>query len=148
MVLSIFRMLDSLKNVWIFTPPLCVLVGTVGNMLTLITVTSKSSKKNSFIVYLGALAVADTASLYFVVINSWLFYGFDIDIMLTGISCKVLAFMLYTCKMFSSLLVATLSTDRMVFLAHQTEIATLFAWVIKLHLTQVFSPRLKKYAKP
>ena len=29
-------------------------------------------------------------------------------------------------------------------LAHQTEIATLFAWVIKLHLTQVFSPRLKK----
>ena len=27
-------------------------------------------------------------------------------------------------------------------LAHQTEIATLFAWVIKLHLTQVFSPRL------
>ena len=33
-------------------------------------------------------------------------------------------------------------------LAHQTEIATLFAWVIKLHLTQVFSPRLKKYAKP
>ena len=114
MILSFFRMLDSLKNVWIFTPPLCVLVGTVGNMLTLIAVTSKSSKKNSFIVYLGALAVADTASLYFVVINSWLFYGFDIDIMLTGISCKVLAFMLYTCKMFSSLLVATLSTDRMV----------------------------------
>ena len=32
----------------------------------------------------------------------------------------------------------------MLFLAHQTEIATLFAWVIKLHLTQVFSPRLKK----
>ena len=29
------------------------------------------------------------------------------------------------------------------FLAHQTEIAILFAWVIKLHLTQVFSPRQK-----
>ena len=34
--------------------------------------------------------------------------------------------------------------DRTCILAHQTEIATLFAWVIKLHLTQVFSPRLKK----
>ena len=33
--------------------------------------------------------------------------------------------------------------QRYFFLAHQTEIATLFAWVIKLHLTQVFSPRLK-----
>ena len=30
------------------------------------------------------------------------------------------------------------------FLAHQTEIATLFAWVIKLHPTQVFSPMQKK----
>ena len=37
--------------------------------------------------------------------------------------------------------------QRMPFLAHQTEIATLFAWVIKLHLTQVFSPRLKKIRK-
>ena len=36
---------------------------------------------------------------------------------------------------------------RSVFLAHQTEIATLFAWVIKLHLTQVFSPRLEKICK-
>ena len=34
------------------------------------------------------------------------------------------------------------------FLTHHTEIATLFAWVIKLHLTQVFSPRLKKIRKP
>ena len=35
------------------------------------------------------------------------------------------------------------SWSGIIFLAHQTEIATLFAWVIKLHLTQVFSPRLK-----
>ena len=32
-------------------------------------------------------------------------------------------------------------------LAHQTEIAILFAWVIKFHLTQVFSPRQKKIAQ-
>ena len=29
-------------------------------------------------------------------------------------------------------------TRGIIILAHQTEIATLFAWVIKLHLTQVF----------
>ena len=40
-----------------------------------------------------------------------------------------------------------ISRIRITFLAHQTEIATLFAWVIKLHLTQVFSPRLKKKKK-
>ena len=106
-------MLDSVRKVWLFVPPICILVGTVGNILTLITVTSKSTMKNSFIVYLGALAVGDTASLYFVVVNSWLFYAFDIDIMLNDISCKILGFMYY-CKMWSSLLVATLSTDRMV----------------------------------
>ena len=39
---------------------------------------------------------------------------------------------------------SVLSESSSIILAHQTEIATLFAWVIKLHLTQVFSPRLKK----
>ena len=38
--------------------------------------------------------------------------------------------------------VAVSNDKRKDILAHQTEIATLFAWVIKLHLTQVFSPRL------
>ena len=107
-------MLDSVRKVWLFVPPICILVGTVGNILTLITVTSKSTKKNSFIVYLGALAVGDTASLYFVVVNSWLFYAFDIDIMLNDISCRILGFLYYACTWLSSLLVATLSTDRMV----------------------------------
>ena len=97
-----------------FTPPVFLLVGTVGNVLTLITVTSKQCKKSSFVVYLGALAVADLASLYVGSINAWLFYAFDIDIMLGAVSCKMLGFMFYVCKMMSSLLVATLSTDRMV----------------------------------
>ena len=95
-------------------PPLCILVGTVGNALTLLTVTSKRGKKTSFVIYLGALAVADTASLYFIVLNAWLFYAFDIDIMLGVASCKIFGFMLHMCKMWSSLLVTTLSTDRMI----------------------------------
>ena len=107
------RMLDSLRKVWMFTPPVCILAGTVGNVLTLITVTSNRCEKNSFVVYLGALAVADTASLYFVTLNDWLFYAFNIDIMLSAVSCKMLGFMIYVCKMCSSLLIATLSTDRM-----------------------------------
>ena len=107
-------MLDSLRKVWLFTPPVFLLAGTVGNVLTLIRVTSKQCKKNSFVVYLGALAVADTAGLYVGCINAWLFYAFDIDIMLGAVSCKILGFMFYVCKMMSSLLVATLSTDRMV----------------------------------
>ena len=107
-------MLDSLRKVWLFILPVFLLVGTVGNVLTLITVTSRRCKKNSFVVYLGALAVADTASLYVGSINAWLFYAFDIDIMLVAVSCKILGFMFYVSKMMSSLLVATLSTDRMV----------------------------------
>ena len=108
-------MLDSLRKVWRFSPPVFLLVGTVGNVLTLITVTSKQCKKNAFVVYLGALAVADLASLYVGSINAWLFYAFDIDIMLGAVSCKILGFMFYVCKMIMSpLLVAILSTDRMV----------------------------------
>ena len=110
----LFRMLISLRYVWMVVPPLCILVGTVGNALTLLTVTSKRGKKISFVIYLGALAVADTASLYFIAFNAWLFYAFGIDIMLSVTSCKIFGFMLHVCRMWSSLLVATLSTDRMV----------------------------------
>ena len=107
------RMLDSLRKVWMFAPPVIILAGTVGNVLTLITVTSRRCKKNSFVVYLGALAIADTANLYFGFFNVWLLVAFDIDIMLSAVSCKILGFMIHVCAMWSSLLIATLSTDRM-----------------------------------
>ena len=96
-----------------FAPPVIILAGTVGNILTLITVTSRRCKKNSFVIYLGALAIADTANLYFGFLNVWLFVAFDIDIMLTAVSCKILGFMIHVCAMWSSILIATLSTDRM-----------------------------------
>ena len=106
-------MLDFIRNLWMFAPPVCILTGTVGNVLTLITVTSKRCMKNSFAVYLGALAVADLASLYVIVLSSWLFLAFGIDTMQTAVSCKFLGFMFRVCKMWPSILVATISVDRM-----------------------------------
>ena len=101
------------RILWIYVPPIIILAGTVGNALTLITISNKRIEKNSFIVYLGALAVSDTASLYIITLNGWLFFGFDIDIMMGRISCKILSFLYHVIKMLSSLLVAALSTDRM-----------------------------------
>ena len=108
-----FRMFDFSRKLWMFVGPAIILVGTVGNVLTLFTITNRRIRKNSFDVYLGALAIADTASLYVSTLNSWLFFGFDIDIMLTTISCKILGFLHHVCMMWSSLLVAALSTDKM-----------------------------------
>ena len=113
-LLFTFRMLEILRKVWVVAPPSFILMGTVGNVLTLITVTSKHCKKNSFVVYLGALALADTTFLYGAALNGWLFFAYDIDIMLSAVSCKVLGFLLHICKMWSSLSVAALSADRMV----------------------------------
>ena len=106
-------MSNVIINLWIYVPPLIILAGSVGNALTLITITNKRFEKNSFIVYLGALAVCDTGSLYIITLNSWLFFVLDIDIMMGGLSCKVISFFVHVFKMLSSLLVAVLSTDRM-----------------------------------
>ena len=95
-------------------PPSCIVIGTLGNILTLITVTSKHCKKNSFVVYLGALALADTTFLYGAALNGWLFFAYDIDVMLSAVSCKVFGFLLHACKMWSSLSVAALTADRAV----------------------------------
>ena len=106
-------MLDFSSKLWMFVAPVIILAGTVGNVLTLFTITNRRIRKNSFDVYLCALAIADTASLYVSTLNSWLFFGFDIDIMLSTISCKILGFLHHVFKMWSPLLVAALSTDRM-----------------------------------
>ena len=107
-------MLNLLRIFWIYVPPIIILTGTVGNGLTLITIANEQTKKNSFVVHLGALAVADTAASYSTTLNAWLFYGLGIDIMLSEPSCKIFGFLHHVCKMWSSLLVAALSVDRMV----------------------------------
>ena len=62
----------DLHTVRIILSAVFLFVGTVGNILSVITVTNKHCKKSSYTVYLAGLAIADLLTLYtfIIVINS------------------------------------------------------------------------------
>ena len=103
----------SLLKAWIYIPPVILVVGTVGNMLILFTLTRRHLKKSSFTTYLTALAITDTVNLYVWTVNEWLFNAFGLD--LNGQSrfvCKTTLFAMIGFGYTSAWLVAALAVER------------------------------------
>ena len=106
---------DALLQTWKYLPPLIVAVGTVGNLLTLITVSSRQCKKSSFTVYLGALAIFDTLVLYTVGTQMWARFVFDVNYANSGtFMCKWYFFTSFLFPQTSSWLVVALTVERAV----------------------------------
>ena len=106
---------DALQLTWKYLPPLIVVIGTVGNFLTLVTVTSRQCKKSSFTVYLGALAVFDTLILYTVGTQMWMRFVFDVNTADLGtFMCKCYFFTSFLFPQTSSWLVVALTVERTV----------------------------------
>ena len=96
-------------------PPIIAAIGTIGNILTLITVTSRQCKKSSFTVYLGALAIFDTLVLYTVGTQMWTIFVFGVNYLDTvPFICKANEFTLYVISGTSSWLVVALTVERAV----------------------------------
>ena len=80
----------DLNLIRIILVPLFVCIGTVGNILSLITVANKHCKKSSYAVYLAGLAIADLLTLYTCIIKIWLPQAFGINLATTNaIYCKL-----------------------------------------------------------
>ena len=104
---------DALLQAWRYLPPLIVATGTVGNILTLITVTSRQCKKSSFTVYLGALAIFDTLVLYTVGSQMWIRFVFGVNYADSGtFMCKLYFFTSFLLPQTSSWLVVALTVER------------------------------------
>ena len=99
--------------VWTYLPPIIVVVGTAGNILSFITVTNKHCKKSSFTTYIAAFAVVDTVYLLLVVLNSWLHFVYDINLQeIHIVTCKLLEFLILFLGHSSSWLIASLTVER------------------------------------
>lgn len=97
--------------IWTYVPPIVIIAGTFGNMLTIIAVTGR--KITSFTVYLVALAVADTLVLYTQTFNLWLENILKIELKeKADILCKLHYFFIFLCPQISSWLVMCLTIER------------------------------------
>ena len=54
----------DLNTIWLILTVIFLSFGTIGNILSIITLTNKHCKKSSYTVYLTGLAIADTLALY------------------------------------------------------------------------------------
>ena len=89
-------------------------VGTVGNILAIITVTNKHCKKSSYTVYLAALAVADILALYTIVFAlPWKVGTVSIDLKaISAVYCKLHLFLVGVFSSVSLWLIVVLALER------------------------------------
>ena len=105
----------TIVDVWKYSSLLLMAIGITGNMLSLITVTSKHCKKSSFTVYLAALAIADSTVLILSSIDTWLLRVYQINLEQYGTStCKLLIFFLFLFSDVSSWLIVAITIERAV----------------------------------
>ena len=74
---------ETAEHLWAlkkYLPIVLVIIGTIGNSLTIITVSSKYCKKSSFTVYIAALALFDTIILNVWTLDGWLKSALDIAV--------------------------------------------------------------------
>ena len=89
-------MKESIQWMWMVLSPPVILLGTIGNVLSIIVCSRKKMQQYSFSVCLIVLSVVDTCVLHVGLIRWWLLTTFDIEIRaLSSSVCKGQLFLLY-----------------------------------------------------
>ena len=96
-----------------FFPILFLMVGTIGNTLSFIILTSKKMRKTSTFCYLACLSLVDFAVIYTFSVNFILNQYFNIDIQIKSITlCRIFAFLVYFLPQYSAWILVLVSVDR------------------------------------
>jgi hypothetical protein len=96
----------------IFSPTL-LLLGLIGNIISIVIFSQKSMQKHTTFRYLSLLSVVDICALYVGFSQILFSVYFDIDIrLISEASCKIQSFLVYFFTHFSSILLTTMSIDR------------------------------------
>ena len=66
------------QRAWRFIPPILLIIGAFGNILSIIVLLRKRFRSSSLSVYLMCLAIVDLGALYSGLLPSWLSYTFDL----------------------------------------------------------------------
>ena len=85
-------------NLGLYGYPMIIILGTIGNLLTLLIMLKPSMRMTSTCFYMAVLAIFDTLALYFNCFTKWLalFEGLD-ALKVSSASCKTINFLSYTC---------------------------------------------------
>lgn len=115
---SHFRSASELRAgvlVWQIVSPILIIFGTVGNVLSIIVLSSRKFNRWSSSVYLLGLAVADLCALYIGLMRQWIKYSFDSDIRhFHPVLCKIHWWLMYTCADVPVWILTAITVERLI----------------------------------
>ncbi|XP_076437359.1 neuromedin U receptor homolog nmur-2-like [Babylonia areolata] len=84
---SIYTVTD---NLWTYYPPIIILFGVFGNVMTIVIMRRIKSDESTINIYFTAIAVTDTMVLIVYTLDMWLYHVFDLNFGITHSAvCKV-----------------------------------------------------------
>lgn len=98
---------------WIVAPPILVIIGTFGNVLSFVVLNRRHRIRTSTSTYLSALSICDLFVLYIGLLRQWIRKAFDFDIRASNDNvCKVHFYLLNFTLHFSSWILVAITIER------------------------------------
>ena len=107
---------ESVHYIWILCSPVIIVIGTVGNSLSIATLSRKDMRNLTSAFYFIVLAIADLLALYVGFIPQFLktFTGCHPIRDLSQVTCKVHIFLVYFLGQFSSWILVSVAAERFI----------------------------------
>ena len=100
-------------SLFIYGLPIVIVVGTVGNALTVVVLMRKRMRTTTVHFYLVVLACADTSSLYAGGLKAWVRTVFDAELLhISDPGCKILTFLILLSRDMAAWLLVLIAMDR------------------------------------
>ena len=101
--------------IWKVVPPILILLGTIGNILSIVVLTRKSIKTSTTALYLTFLAASDLCVLYTGLLRHWIRYVFNYDLrQLSEVVCKIHIWLVYSSLDFSAWIIIAFTLERVI----------------------------------
>ncbi|KAL3848132.1 hypothetical protein ACJMK2_019009 [Sinanodonta woodiana] len=99
--------------IWMYCSPILIVIGTVGNILSIVVLVRRSLRSSTTMYYLTVLAGSDLCALYFGLLRLWVEFTFKIPIRnLSDVICKVHTFIVYVVTDFTVWILVAVTFDR------------------------------------
>ncbi|KAH3815956.1 FMRFamide receptor-like [Dreissena polymorpha] len=101
--------------IWKVVPPGLILLGTIGNFLSILVLTRRSIRVSTTALFLTVLACSDLLVLYSGLLRQWLIYLLKTDIRhISEAGCKIHVWLVYSSLDFSAWILIILTLERVI----------------------------------
>ncbi|XP_046344703.1 growth hormone secretagogue receptor type 1-like [Haliotis rufescens] len=129
MELEDFTQYNVSVAIWTYIPPILIVIGTTGNILSIAVLSQTSMKLSTTSLYLRVLAVVDIVVLYTGLLRQWLLYLLDLDVRwMTESGCKIHTWIVYVVVHSSAWLLVAVTLERV--------LSVMFPHTVKMKCTR------------